>query len=177
MRVRRYVIANHGSPPRTSVIVLHVWPVFHEVSSVEYQVWFFFSRHTATNRRGQPSTLRRCSNEHDELCLFRAVRRTKVGAEASLPRVPLLPRVVLRPCAQLQKRQGSARPLIAALRSLVVSAGFSAAMRWSLHQTCATCRLHSTCGHMQPTPTRPGGHARATAVGASVDWALFSKGR
>ena len=55
-------------------------------------------------------TGRRCSYEHDELCLFRAVRRTKVGAEASLPRVPLPPRVVLRPCAQLQKRQGSARP-------------------------------------------------------------------
>jgi len=31
-------IADHISPPRTSVIVLHVLPVFHEVSSVEYLV-------------------------------------------------------------------------------------------------------------------------------------------
>ena len=59
---------------------------------------------------------------------LRAVRRTKAGAEASLPHVPLPPRVVLRPCAQLQKRLGSVRPLIAALRSLVVAAGFSAVM-------------------------------------------------
>jgi len=116
MRVRSYVIADHRSPPRTSVIVLHMLPVFHEVSSVEYQAWFFISWHTAANRRGQPSTLRSYLNEHDELCLFRAVRRTKVGAEASIPRAPLPPRVVLRPCAKLQKQQGSARPLMVALR-------------------------------------------------------------
>ena len=45
-----------------------------------------------------------------ELSLFRAARRTKAGAEASLPRVSLPPRAVLRPCAQLRKRQGSAPP-------------------------------------------------------------------
>jgi len=107
-----------------------------------------FSRRTVASRRGQPSTLRRYSNEHDEFCLVRAVRRTKVGAEAPLPRVPLPPRAVLRSCAQLQKRQGSARPLVVALRSLVVGAGFSAVMRWSLEQICATCRpSHSTSGH------------------------------
>ena len=36
MRVRRYVTADHRSPPRSSVTVLHALPVFHEASSVEY---------------------------------------------------------------------------------------------------------------------------------------------
>ena len=74
-------------PPRTSVTVLHALPVFHEVSSST--MIFLLARHTVANRRGRPSTARRWSNEHDELCLFRTMRRTKVGAEASLPRVPL----------------------------------------------------------------------------------------
>jgi len=56
-------------------------------------------------------------------------------------------RVVMRPYVQLRKRQGSAHPLVITLRSLVVGAGFSVVMWWSLQQTCATCRLsHSTSG-------------------------------
>jgi len=38
-------------------------------------------RRTVANRRGRPATVSRWSNEHGELCLFRAIRRTKVGAE------------------------------------------------------------------------------------------------
>jgi len=76
--LRRSVIADHRSPPRTSVAVLHALPVFHEVSSSRM---IFFSRHTVANRRGRPATVSRWSNEHDELCLFRTMRRTKVCAE------------------------------------------------------------------------------------------------
>ena len=35
MRVRRDVIADHRSPPRTLVAVLDMLPIFHEVSSVK----------------------------------------------------------------------------------------------------------------------------------------------
>ena len=60
----------------------------------------------------------------------------------------------------------------------IVAAKFPAIMRRSLSQTSAMCRLsHSASGHRQPTPTRPGRHARAAAVRAPVYWALFSKDR
>ena len=55
--------------------------------------YVFFSRHTVANRLGRPSTVRRCSNEHGELCLFRAVWRTNyvVAVAPDLRDAPPLP--------------------------------------------------------------------------------------
>ena len=77
---------------------------------------------TVANRRGRPATVRCWSNEDDELCLFRTTRRTKAGAEASLPRVPLhLHHVFFYARAPTAETTGQ-RPPMAALRSLGAAA-------------------------------------------------------
>ena len=79
-RVRRSFIADHRSPPRTSVAVLHSLAIFHEVSSSSM---IFFSRHTVANCRGCPATVSRWSNEHDELCLLRGIREPRFVLKAA----------------------------------------------------------------------------------------------
>ena len=71
---------------RTSVAVLHALPVFHLVSSSSLILLL------AAHRCQSPWATCDCQalvDEHDELCLFRTIWRTKADAEASLPRVPL----------------------------------------------------------------------------------------
>ena len=165
--------------PRTSVAV-HALPVFHYRSVgvvVEYMYDSSFSRQTVANRRGRLATVRRWSNEHGELCLFRAMRRTKVGAEASLPRVPLHLHHVLLYTRAPNCRNDRAAP--AHGRSSFLGSCSPVLSDFVMVAAPDLRDVPPLPLHIWPQVTHAdaGPHARAAAVGTSVDWALFSKGR